>query len=43
MGKTEHFGVIKFSVKKALMPIEIFNEMKNLLDDAGPSLTTVKK
>ena len=43
MEKIEHRAVIKFFVKKGLTPTEIFNEIKNVLGDAGPLFTTVKK
>ncbi|XP_017794503.1 PREDICTED: uncharacterized protein LOC108576094 [Habropoda laboriosa] len=43
MDNLEHRAVIKFFVKKGLTPIEIFTEMKNVLDDNAPSYTTVKK
>ena len=41
--KIEHRAVINFFVQKGLTPTEIFNEMKNVLGDAGPSFNTVKK
>lgn len=42
MRKTEHCAAIKFFVNKYSTPREIFNEVKNVLDDTGPSFTTVK-
>lgn len=35
MEKNEHCVVIKFCIKKGLTPMQIFNEMKNVLGDAG--------
>lgn len=43
MEKIEHHAVIKLFVKKSLTPIEMFNEKKNVLNDAGLSFTTVKR
>ena len=34
---------ITFFVKKGLMPTKIYNEVKNVLGEAGPSFPTVKK
>ena len=43
MENIEHRAVIKFFVKKGLKPMEIHNEMVNVLGDDAPSKTTVCK
>lgn len=42
MDNVEHRVVTKFLVKIILTSIEIFNEMKNMLDDSASSYTAVK-